>query len=314
MEIEKINDNTYQIDGCFYSLSNNDDICTLLYKFDFTDENNLPNYNKYNDLLKLLNGNVKEEKVDTKSKLEELGENLKDHNYYTDDGRPISLPMQSDIKYMNKKGVNSLNYGILTYFSNFQNDYEVEGFDSYDTDRYVYENKIIKNKELIEEYSKTKINTFIRNARKISTLTNSEVITVDTVKGETVYRLIKGEKYVLIEKKILEILIRNCNSSVIKMYIFFKWRIGEKGGVVTRKEIANYIGYSVNGNRQLEQLSQDIETFLVKLGLIRKENIVLRSTDNRPYNKACYYEVVPYDEWIKFWNNKKNAIDFKDKK
>ena len=31
------------------------------------------------------------------------------------------------------------------------------------------------------------------------------------------------------------------------------------------------------------------------------------------YNKATYYEVVPYEEWIQFWNNGKNAIDFKDK-
>lgn len=35
------------------------------------------------------------------------------------------------------------------------------------------------------------------------------------------------------------------------------------------------------------------------------------SVEEGEYNRSCYYELVPYDEWIEFWNNKKNAIDFK---
>ena len=256
---------------------------------------------------------VKEQPKKSKPKKEtnsNINDDLTDKEYYTESGNPILMPIPSDKRYTSTKGVNMLNYGILTYFSNFQNDHDVEGFDSYDTDRYIYEKKVLKNKELVEQYSKTKINTFIRNARKTAKLTGSEIITVDTVKGETVYRLLKGEKYVLIERKILEILISYCNDNVFKMYMFFKWRLKDGGNTVTRKEIADYLGYCVNNQQMLGRISTDIETFLIKLGLIRKELIVLESTEDKPYNKACYYEVVPYEEWIEFWNNGKNAIDF----
>ena len=42
-----------------------------------------------------------------------------------------------------------------------------------------------------------------------------------------------------------------------------------------------------------------------------KELITSMSVEEGEYNRSCYYELVPYDEWIEFWNNKKNAIDFK---
>lgn len=249
---------------------------------------------------------------ETTNKLTDLGEDITNKEYYKQNGDPIKVPMPSDKEHIKKKGVNALNYGILTYFSNYQDTHESE-IDDYDTHRYIYEEGIIKDKELIEQYSNTKINTFIRNARKLQKLTDGEFVTVDNVGGRTVYRLNKGGKYVLIERRILEVLISCTNSEVIKMYMFFKWRCGEKGDIVSRKEIASYIGYSVKSCATLDKISNDIETFLVKLGLIRKENIVLPSTEGKQYNKACFYQVVSYEEWIDFWNNGKNAVDFRDK-
>ena len=244
---------------------------------------------------------------------EDLGEDTKDKRYYKEDGTPILMPINSTIENVKNKKVNKLNESILIYFSNYQDLHEVEEYDGFDSDRYIYENKIIKNKDLVEQYSKTKINTFIRNVRKLSKL-ESGIISVEQHKGENVYRINKGEKYVLIERRILEVLINNCSNPLIKIYIFLKWRVGEKGGIVSRKEIAQNIGYSTKSDIQLKQMVKDIETTLVKLGLVRRQTITLDSMENgNEYNKATYYEVVPYEEWIKFWNNGKNAIDFKDK-
>lgn len=261
-----------------------------------------------------------QEKEETIEKVEadtvnykDLGEDTTDKRYYKKNGKPILLPINSEKTNVGNKKVNKLNESILIYLSNYQDLHEVEEYDGYDADRYVYENKIIKNKELVEQYSKTKINTFIRNVRKLSKI-ESGIISVEQHKGENVYRIDKGEKYVLIERKILEVLINSCSNQLIKIYIFLKWRVGTKGGIVSRKEIAENIGYSTKSCEQLHQLSKDIETSLVKLGLIRRQTITLPSMENeKEYNKATYYEVVPYEEWLQFWNNGKNAIDFNNK-
>lgn len=263
---------------------------------------------------------IEESKVDTVEAeeievvdFEELGEDVTDKRYYKKNGTPILLPINSEVENVKNKKVNKLNESILVYLSNYQDLHEVEEYDGFDSDRYIYENKIIKNKDLVEQYSKTKINTFIRNVRKLSKI-ESGIISVEQHKGENVYRINKGEKYVLIERRILEVLINNCSNPLIKIYIFLKWRVGEKGGIVSRKEIAQNIGYSTKSDIQLKQMVKDIETTLVKLGLVRRQTITLDSMENgNEYNKATYYEVVPYEEWIQFWNNGKNAIDFKDK-
>ena len=249
--------------------------------------------------------------------IDELQQELDEYKeYYKEDGTPITLPLRSEKELTSKKGVNYMNYAILIYLSKYQDLHEVEGFDGFDTDRYLFEQHIIKNKDLIEEYSKTKITTFIKNARKLSKVTDSDFVSVEkTKKGEIVYRMGKGKRdnglYVCIERKILEVLITCTNDRMIKTYMFFKWRLRNGGRVITRKEMVDYMGYSIKSHRELEKLSKDIETFLVKLGLIRKELITSMSVEEGEYNRSCYYELVPYDEWIEFWNNKKNAIDFK---
>lgn len=255
-----------------------------------------------------------EEKADTIN-YEYLGEDTTDKRYYKKNGKPILLPINSEKINVGNKKVNKLNESILIYLSNFQNEFDVEEYDQseYDQDRYIYENRIIKNKELVEQYSKTKINTFIRNVRKLAKIEGG-IISVEQHKGENIYRIDKGEKYVLIERRILEVLLNSCSNPLIKVYIFLKWRVGTEGGIVSRKEIAQNIGYSTKSCEQLYQLTKDIDTTLVKLGLIRRQTITLDSMENgNEYNKATYYEIVPYEEWIQFWNNGKNAIDFKFK-
>ena len=108
----------------------------------------------------------------------------------------------------------------------------------------------------------------------------------------------------MIERRILEVLIDAFSNNAIKVYIFLKWRVGAKGGIVSRKEIAQNIGMSTSGQRQLTEITNIIKS-LENNGLIRKELITLDSMENgNEYNRACFYEVVPYEEWIKFWNRK----------
>lgn len=286
--MEQINEYQYEINGILY---------------DSRDSWEYEKYIKPNlDKLKTKEEEVKEKSENIKIKYDEV-----DTEYYKQNGEPIKLPINSEKEYIGNKKFNVLNLGILTYFSNYQDLHEVEGFNTYDDDRYIYEDKIIKNKEKIEQYSKTKINTFIKNAKKLSKITNGRIIIVDEVKGQTVYRLQKGQKYVLIEKRMLESLISCTNNEMIKTYIFLKWRVGEEGGIVTRKEIAENIGYSINSCEMLQKVS-DIVLGLSKLGFIRKENIVLKSVEQNEYNKRCYYEVIPYSQWIKSWNNGKIII------
>ena len=244
------------------------------------------------------------------------GEDTSNLEYYKLDGTPVLLPLRSEKEIVGKKGVNYMNYAILVYLSKYQDIHEVGGFDGYDTDRYIYEGQILKNRDMVTKYSKNKMSTFIRNARKLAKATNDDFVIVETNKrGEIIYRLGKNNgKYVLIERRMLEVLIKCTNSDMLKAYVFFKWRLRNGGGIISRKELADYLGYCVNNNRKLHDLSKDIETTLVKLGLIRKELITVPSYDcDKDYNSSCYYELVPYCEWIEFWNNGQNAVEFKEK-
>ena len=115
------------------------------------------------------------------------------------------FPIVSKQKYMQDKKVNFLNYCILVYFSNYQSDNRVKNFDgTFDMHRYIYEDKILKNKDVIEQYSKTKIKTFVKNVKKLANISNGEVVSVkETNDGKIVYAINKTDRYILIEEKIL---------------------------------------------------------------------------------------------------------------
>lgn len=217
------------------------------------------------------------------------------------------FPISSEQEYMKDKKVNFLNYCILVYFSNFQNNEEVKNFEgACDTHRYIYEDKILKNKDEIERYSKTKVQTFIRNAKKLATLSNGEMISVGkTNEGKIVYTIKKTNKYILIEEKILRILINFCSANAIKTYVFLKWKCRERGYIISRKEICENIGLSASSKRQLQEIT-DITKGLQKLGLISRKTTTGVSVDGEDYNKSTYYELVPFDKWEKYWESEDN--------
>ena len=218
------------------------------------------------------------------------------------------LPIITEQKFMKNKKINYSNYAILVLFSNFQdvNENTEEGFEGvYDTERYIYENKIIKNKIEIEEMSKTKIDTFIRNSRKIAKITNGEMVGVRRLKksGKIVYDLFKGNMlFVEIEEDLLRVMCNLLSGNAIKVYCFLKWKLREGGCIITRKEIAENIGLSSKSRSSLKEIS-DITEGLYKLDLIVKDKINI-SQDNEGYNYRNYYELVKYEDWIKLWNKK----------
>lgn len=217
------------------------------------------------------------------------------------------FPIVSKQKYMQDKKVNFLNYCILVYFSNYQSDNRVKNFDgTFDMHRYIYEDKILKNKDVIEQYSKTKIKTFVKNVKKLANISNGEVISVkETNDGKIVYAINKTDRYILIEEKILRILINFCSTNAIKIYVFLKWRCRERGYIISRKEICENIGLSSNSKKQLQEIT-DITKGLQNLGLINRKTTTGISVEGEDYNRSTYYEIVPFEKWEKYWDSKEN--------
>lgn len=220
------------------------------------------------------------------------------------------LPIVTKQKFMQDKKINYKNYAILVLFSNFQdiNENTEEGFEGvYDTERYVYENKIIKNKAEVESMSKTKIETFIKTSRKIAKMTNGEMVGVRRLKksGKIVYDLFKGNLYVKIEEDILRVMCNGFSSNTIKIYCYLKWRLRDKkdGEYITRKQIAENIGLSPNSHKNL-QLVKDCTKILDNNFLIKKETISLPSIDGKDYNYRTLYELVDYETWREKWYSK----------
>lgn len=217
------------------------------------------------------------------------------------------FPIVSKQEYMQDKKVNFLNYCILVYFSNFQDNNDIENFDgTYDMHRYIYEDKILKNKDAIEQYSKTKVKTFIKNVKKLADISNGEIVSVkETNDGKIVYEINKTNKYILIEEKILRILINFCNTNAIKIYVFLKWKCRERGYIISKKEICRNIGLSENSKKQLQEIT-DITKGLQKLGLIYRKTTTGKSVDGETYNRSTYYEIIPFDKWEKYWESNDN--------
>lgn len=216
------------------------------------------------------------------------------------------LPIVTKQDFIKNKKINYKNYAILVLFSNFQdaNENTEIGFeDCYDVDRYVYEDKVLKNKNEIEEMSNTKIETFIKTSRKIAKITNGEMVGVRKIKksGKIVYDLFTSSNlFVTIEEDILRIMCNTLSSNSIKIYCFLKWRLMEGGDIITRKEIAENIGLSSKSHKNLQMIT-DCTNLLEKIYLIKRKRVKLPSADFNEYDYRTYYELVNYEIWKQKW-------------
>ena len=109
MQIKKIDEHYFKIGNSFYSLSNSNDIDSLLCMFELT-ENGYPNHKRYNELVEILNEKIKsEDEIDTIIPLCKL---LKENGfhimmytwrklkYYLNDTKELLVQQQSYLCYL----------------------------------------------------------------------------------------------------------------------------------------------------------------------------------------------------------------------
>lgn len=214
----------------------------------------------------------------------------------------VKFPMNSHEKFMKDKKCDYKTLAIMTLYSN-HTPLEVQHDNAnYEEYRYLYKNKVIQFTEEIEELSKTKINTILRNMKKLSNLSN-ELVNACKNENEQIYYVINysnGErcnKYVTIEDEMLRYLVNTGNSNVIKVYILIKYLCQYELDKYNKKE------KKITYNYLLENIGLSIESHNSRITI---KNIIecLRDGDFINTRKAMvgcktiiYYSINDYDEW-----------------
>lgn len=232
--------------------------------------------------------------------IEEEFENIKDDDDVIgvaipkDDNKIIKFPVSTDEKNMKNKKCDYKLLSTLTLLSKYNT-----GEDH----RYIYKDDIILNKDKVEMLSGKKINTVIKNVRKLSKLEGNAVIAKE-VNGKIVYIINyknkKGRKYVIVEEDILRSLLDTGSSNLIKTYMLLKYRCNEETETrITRKDIAINIGLNGDSKDNLKTITNIIKD-LKKKDLIKvntKYDNKLDANGNFKYAKYLYIRLCNYQEW-----------------
>lgn len=276
--------------------------------------NDLHKLNEYKEKLKRL-------ELQKQNKHDKLNNKLNDE---------VRFPMNVYEGNIGDKHCNYKTLAIMTLYSNYNNDIE-DG--SQEQHRYVYKDKIIEFTDEIEELSQNKINTILRNIKKLSNLSGHLVIASKTQDNRIVYTInyragefitnedgqvidCKKGSFVLIEQDLLKYLVDVGSNELIKVYLLIKalclWneRINHQHEkMITNSYLCEHIGLSSKSNKTLQSIG-NITHALEELHLIKKrvEHRNLRG-ELRCYN---HYSIVPYEEWREY--RYKNAPNRKYKK
>lgn len=206
--------------------------------------------------------------------------------------------MNSHEKYMKNKKCDYKTLAIMMLYSNMTPIEEQEENGTYEEYRYLYKNKIIKFTEEIEGLSENKINTILKNIRKLSQLDDGSLVSAcKNAEGEIYYVINycngdKGNKYVTIEEDMLRVLTSACNSNMIKIYILLKYMCGNGERKITREYIAEQIG--INTNKKGKQIISDCTKVLSASGFIKKRKVYKNDSE---VNCDIYYSINSYEEW-----------------
>lgn len=174
----------------------------------------------------------------------------------------------SKINLQNKK-CNYKVLAILSLLSNRKSD-KVNSFaENY---RYIYENKIIDNKLIIEELSSMKLNTFISNAMKLAN--NSNLVSCKIQNNKVCYFLHHEtfkthREYITIDSQRLIELIKIADSNAIKIYMLLSYMCKDFK-LVTNEYICEQIGLSKKSNRNIQSVINSINV-LVENNYILKD-------------------------------------------
>lgn len=216
---------------------------------------------------------------------------------------------------------------IMTLYSKHKPFNEEDSDEQY---RFVYRGRLIEFTDEIEQLSKNKMNTVLRNIKKLSNLSGGLVnasrtndgkifYTINYRNGEVIYneegkpiKITKGS-FVLVEEDLLRFLVDVGNNNDIKVYLFIKalceWNErthGKKEMAITRDYICEHIGL-LPYEKNLQSISNI--TFMLEECHLIKKRLVKTSVDGR-YITKLYYSIVPYEEWKAYIEASKN----KDKK
>ena len=212
----------------------------------------------------------------------------------------VKFPMNSEEMHIQNKKCDYKTLAIMTLYSNMTPKemlYE-EGTD--EIYRYVYKDKIIKFTDEIEKLSKNKINTIIKNMRKLSKLDNRLVNACKSKEGKIYYKInytdMEGKSFVTIEEDILRVLINACNSNTIKIYILLKYMCRNGEVKMTREYIASQIGLSPSKGKQIVT---DCTKILSGAGFINKRKEYVYGNEIKC---DIYYSVNDYELWKKIYN------------
>lgn len=215
----------------------------------------------------------------------------------------VKLPMNSHEKYMKDKKCDYKTLAIMMLYSNMTPIEEQDENGTYEEYRYLYKNKIIKFTEEIEELSRNKINSILKNIRKLSQLDDGNLVSAcKNAEGEIYYVINycngeSGNKYVTIEEDMLRVLTNACNSNMIKIYILLKYMCGNGEKKITRGYIAEQIGIST-GERGKKTVS-DCTKVLSACGFIKKRKVY---HNNSEINCDIYYSINSHEEWKEVMN------------
>lgn len=223
-------------------------------------------------------------------------QNEEKHEIIKNSPKVVSFPMNSQKSNMKNKSCDYKTLAIMTLYSNMTPKKELYSKGEDELYRYVYKNKIIKFTDEIEDLSGNKINTIIKNMRKLSQL-ESRLITACKNESGDIYYIINycdshERKYVTIEEDMLRVLINTGNSNMIKIYILLKYLCKNKEKKITREFIAKEIGLSINSKNLM--VVTDCTKILSASGFISKRSDYKYGNDIKC---DMYYSIKSYDEW-----------------
>jgi hypothetical protein len=217
--------------------------------------------------------------------------------------KELALPLNSEKENMQNKKCDYKTLAIMTLYSKMTPKEQQEKEEHEENYRYVYKNNIIEFTDEVEELSKNKIDTVIKNMRKLSKLEGNLVTAVKNQDGEICYVINyasdKDREYVTIEEDMLKFLINTGNGNVIKTYVLLKYMCAKGEKKITRSYIAQQIGLTTNSHKNLQVVS-DITESLANNGFIRKRRHISVGT-----KEEVYYSVNSHEDWLRIKEEKK---------
>ena len=173
--------------------------------------------------------------------------------------------------------------------------------------RYIFKDDIVINKELIEKYSKRKINTIIKNIRKLSKLEGNAVIgkiVNDKIVYIINYENEQGRKYVLLEETLMKYLVDTSSSNLIKIYLLLRYRCNDKNEKkITRKSLAEGIGLNSNSGENLMTITNIIKDLKAKnlIEVNKKFKTTQLDDGNFKHSESNYIKLINYNDWLKWY-------------